>query len=142
MDESLDFKVSTTDFDEEMVAPTRPTTTLHKVNQMHVDTDEGNATVDVYVIGQDYDGRVKLPNGVRCVHVLNYEKGGQQIRVIAEHHEIHRVQPEMWPETIEREKGSELDMDDLLGVKESHSFIEWLKSKVYRQKTCDQECKP
>jgi hypothetical protein len=105
--------VFSTEFDEDMVNYTRPHNTEKRSTTGEVDGKP--ATITVYVIGQQYHGSLTLPPGVKCVQVVNYDEGGQDIVVRAEHHEFHKPRPEMLSDKVHLEKSKEVNMDTLLG---------------------------
>ena len=112
----LGFKIYTTEIDEEFAGIKRPSSIQYHKHSNAIINGRA-AMVDIYVIGNDYQGRLKLPDGVRCLEVINYVAGGQDIVVRAEHHEFHKTSPEMLSDKITREKGKELDIGALLGMK-------------------------
>jgi adenylate cyclase len=122
LDIGFKYDIQTSYIDDDFLDVHRPEITNHSIHR-DVEVEEGRkATVDVYVIGKEYDGNLVFPHGTICLQVLTYDKGGQEIKAHGQFHEwMARSRTERLGSTISREVGQELDMDSLMGtVQESY----------------------
>lgn len=126
IDDKLDlgfkYLIGTCEIDDLLLDPNRPDKTTQCTHQELKTEEGGDAVYDVYALSRDYHttSRLVLPYGTICVHVLTYKDGGQEITAKGQFHEyVVRIRTEKLSSTVTREKGQELDMEYMLGMRKT-----------------------
>ncbi len=125
VDLGFKYLIGTCDTDDIFLDPNRPDTTVLGRHEEFKTEDGRDAVYDIYVMGRNYhDSKLVLPYGTICLHVVTYKEGGQEITAKGQFHEFMvKFKTEKLSSTVTREKGQELDMEYMLGMRKTRLRI-------------------